>query len=287
MKNLKSVNLEKFPKIGLSFKYGATWGDDNVSKLAPLLFRGNLYESLNKAKKIGFEAMEIHLRQANSIDYIRLNDYCRQNNISICAIATGMGFVIDKLSLIDDDKKVRQEAVKRLKEHIELAEKLKSAVIIGSMRGNISDYDQYKKYEQYLIESIKELLDYAKEREVVLFLETINRYEINYLNSIEEIINFVDKIQSPFLRVHIDTFHMNIEDVDMIKSIKLCKNKLGYVHASDSNRKYPGAGHIDFKKILYTLKDIKYKGYITLECIPYPESVVASEEGLKFLKGII
>lgn len=62
--------------------------------------------------------------------------------------------------------------------------------------------------------------------------------------------------------------------------------RLGYVHISDSNLKYTGAGHIDFISVMQTLKEIDYRGYISLECLPYPDAYVVAERSLNFIKSI-
>ena len=63
---------------------------------------------------------------------------------------------------------------------------------------------------------------------------------------------------------------MLVEDRDPVQSIYETEDILEYVHFSDSNRKYPGAGNVDFKAIMGALMDVGYKGYITMECLPYP-----------------
>ena len=86
--------------------------------------------------------------------------------------------------------------------------------------------------------------------------------------------------------IHIDTHSMNIEDTDLAASVKYCADMLGYVHYSDSNRMYPGAGHIDFKEISEVLNDIDYQGYIGIECLPLPDEDTCCELALKYVKTI-
>lgn len=259
---------------------------EKISDQAPVLFRGDLYTAIVKAKKMGYDALEIHLRSAKEVDGNKMSDYCIKHGFNISALATGLAYVLDKLSLIDDDDGVRQAAIATLKDHIDLSAKFGSSVIIGSMRGVIPDYNEYNKYELRLKEGLSHLIEYAEEKNVVLVLEAINRYETNFLNTIEQTKDFIDKIGSKLLKIHIDTFHMNIEDADMAQSIRNCKEKLGYVHFADSNRRYPGAGHIEFEKILTALKDVGYEGYVSMECLPYPDPDKAAEMSLKHIKSI-
>ena len=85
---------------------------------------------------------------------------------------------------------------------------------------------------------------------------------------------------------HIDTFHMNIEEQDMNKSILKCGNSLGHVHFSDNDRMYPGHGHIQFENMLDALDQIGYTGYIAIECLANPSPLEAAKRSFKYLRSI-
>lgn len=267
-------------------KYAVTGGGPLVHEAAPVLFKGDLYKNMDLAKEIGYDALELHIKNPAEIDGKRMKEYCDNLNFSISALVTGMSFTQDKLSLIDDSTEGRDRAITRLMECIDLAAQLDCIVIIGYMRGNIPEGNSVDKYKNYLIDSLSRLTDYAKEKNVVLALEVINRYEVNYLNSIEETIELIDEIDCEFLKVHIDTFHMNIEEKDFEESIRFCRNKLAYVHYSDSNRKAPGMGHIDFVQVTKLLKEINYDGYVSLECLYDKDPYETAEKALMLLKAI-
>lgn len=269
-----------------NYIYGTTASPEKLSKFAPIMFRGDIYDSIAKAQKIGYQALELHLKNPTEFDQEGLKEYCTQRNFKICALATGMEFSINGLSLISDDKKIRQASIVRLKEYIDFAEKFGSVVIVGCMRGNIPDFDNYGLFERRLVEGITQLVEYSTNRGVVLVLEAINSYINNYLNTVQETTDFVNRIGSPFLKVHIDTHHMNIEDADMVESIRYSNKNIGYVHISDSNRMYPGGGHIDFRKIMAALQEVDYRGCVTLECIPGQNGYDAAEIGLKYMKNL-
>lgn len=278
------ANKHNLPKN--YFKYSIAVTKEDVSFWTPIVFRGDIFQSIDKAKQIGYDAVELHLRNPKEIDADRLKKYCDFNNFNISALGTGLESSLNKLSLIDDDEMVRHKTIERLKEHIDLAMKLGCSVIIGCIRGNIPHYKEYEKYEKYLISALTQLVDYAEKKRVILFLEAINRYVNNYLNTVKQTTDFVNNLGSSMLKVHIDTHHMNIEEVDLRESIKYCGDKLGYVHISDSNLRYPGAGHIDFISVMQALKDVGYSGYISLECLPYPDAYIVAEKSLNFIKSI-
>jgi sugar phosphate isomerase/epimerase len=257
-----------------------------ASETAPILFRGNIFESIKAAQTIGYDSMEIHLRYASDIDDVRMKEYCLEKQFGISTIGTGMAYVIDKLSLTDSDKWIRKKAIQRLRDHVDLANKLDCAVIIGSIKGKAHHTKGKDLSEKYCLEGICELAEYAGGKNVILLLEPINRYELDYLNTVEETILFMDQIKMKNIKLLIDTFHMNIEETSLEQSINLCECMLGHVHLADSNRRYPGAGHLNFKSIIKKLRQIEYDDYAAFECLPFPDAITAAARGLENIKTI-
>jgi len=260
----------------------APWALDT----APVLYRGDIYESVGKVKSAGYDAVEIHIKDPEQIDGEALQEYCKKTGLEVAALATGMVNVIDKLCFIDDSEDIRDEAVQRVIGFVKLASQLKAGIIIGSLRGNLPDKVNRTKYDNRFYDCMKRILDVAEKENVKIFLEAINRYENNYLNTAEETLEYIKPLNSDKLLVHLDTFHMNIEESDMAKAIKLCGDKLGHIHLADNNRKYVGAGSIDFPKVLKAVESIGYKGYLSLECLPLPEPDTAVVKTMIKLKNI-
>lgn len=256
-----------------------------LSATTPVVLGGNPEESIKKAALLGYKAVEVHWGTPEEIqkdlELIKLT--CQKNNIYISAFGTGRSYVEEGLSLIDDDENKRKLAVKRLKDYIDIASSFKSIVIIGLMRGNIPSQDKIDYYLKRLARSTIEVAEYGESKGVQIVFEAINRYENNYLNRSSEIYEFIEKNNIPNTKILLDTFHMNIEESCIKQSIIECGDKIGYVHFADSNRKYVGAGHIDFNEIISTLKSIDYKGYISAECLPIPDPDIAAR---KWIEGV-
>ena len=252
----------------------------------PILLGGVFSKNVRQAREIGYDAVELHTKDPsleNSGDIVRL---CEKYGLAVSAIGTGKSYVIDGLSLISSSNSNRESAVARLREYIDLASATGSYVIVGCIRGNIPDLSKAEIYERRLADSLKITLDYAVKKNVCVVLEAINRYENNYLNTAAEIVEFIQKYDLPMLRVMLDTFHMNIEEPDMLQAIHESRELLGYVHFADSNRLYPGAGHIDFKSILKTLQIVNYRGYVGMEYYPRPDGAASAEKGLQYIKTL-
>ncbi|MHB1485830.1 MAG: sugar phosphate isomerase/epimerase family protein [Saccharofermentanales bacterium] len=267
------------------FKYSITAAFDMPAR-SPVILRGTMEQCAKKAVEAGYDALEMHLRNPSDLDGKMMKSIADKYEIGFSAIATGMEYTVNGFSLIDKNETARAKAVQRLKEHIDLAQVLDCAVIIGIMRSNIPDFMHYTEYENYLAQGLKELAGYAESKKVILVFEAITRYINNYLNNIPETTDFIKKIGSPNLLVHADSHSMNIEDRSIAESLEYCSELLGYVHFSDSNRMYPGAGHIDFKEYLRVLDAIGYKGYISLECLPLPDERTCCDNGLMYVKTL-
>ena len=253
---------------------------------APVLYRGDIYKSADKVKSAGYDAIEIHIKDPGQIDSELLQEYCQKTGLEVAALATGMVNVIDKLSFIDDSEDIRNEAVKRVIGFVKLASRLKAGIIIGSLRGNIPDKNNRSKYDRRFYDCMGRILDKAEQENVKIYLEAINRYENNYLNTAYEMLEYIEPLDSEKLLVHLDTFHMNIEESDMAKAILLCGDRLGHIHLADNNRKYVGAGSIDFSKVINAAESIGYKGFLSLECLPLPDPDTAINATIKKLNSI-
>lgn len=115
----------------------------------------------------------------------------------------------------------------------------------------------------------------------------INRYEVNWLNSVSEGISFLKKVKKDNVLLHIDTFHMNIEEPSFKESIIDAKNLIGYVHIADSNRWAPGYGHINFPEIISALKKVGYQGFLSLEVFPLPNPDIAAKKGIENIRRLL
>jgi D-psicose/D-tagatose/L-ribulose 3-epimerase len=115
------------------------------------------------------------------------------------------------------------------------------------------------------IKAMQRLADYAADKGINIDLEVVNRYETNIMNTGIEGLAFLDEVNRPNAYLHLDTYHMNIEEDGMQKSVLAAGDRLGYVHIGESHRGYLGTGTVDFDSFFAALKKINYKGPITFE----------------------
>ena len=254
---------------------------------APLLFSGQLSLGFRTAVEAGFQAVEISLRSTEEVKLEDLKGLLNQFGLSLAAIATGRSCVEDSLCLCDPDTKVRNHVVQRIKSIIQYAAHFETPIIIGGVRGRLEGSDIEQSYQrQATVDAIRECVVYAKEYQVPILIEPINRYETNFINTAHDGLTLLDQISEPSAKLLLDTFHMNIEEVDISASIQSAGSRLGYVHFADNNRLAPGQGHIDFTQILQALTSINYNGTITVEILPLPDDATAMHQAGTFLKTL-
>ena len=156
------------------------------TKFAPLVFTGNLREIIQKVSNIGYDGIKISAKRPEEINLEFLNEWLDLYNMRISAIAAVAAFVEDGLSLADPDKSIRKRHVEIMKRQIELASHFKATVSVGLVRGRIREGFTRKDTEGWFAESLFECEKAAKEFGVTLVLEPLNRYETNFVNTVDE-----------------------------------------------------------------------------------------------------
>jgi len=165
-----------------------------------------------------------------------------------------------------------------------LAENLGAIVIIGLVRGKTGSDTSDDQVEHWLVEA---LIECASENETVkLAIEPINRYETDLINTVASGLRLVDAIGLDNVGLLLDTFHMNIEEPSMIESMVAASDRLFHFHIADSNRWYPGAGHIDFADVVNTLSSIGYQGFVSAEILPLPDPDTAAKKTVEYMRGM-
>jgi len=239
------------------------------TSFSALVFQEGLEENIAKISGLGFDGVELAIRDPELLPRARLIELLKESNLAVPAIGTGQAFVEEGLSLAHPEQIIRDLAMKRLQAHMNLAAELGAVVIVGLIRGQKAGTAGEKTALQRLAESLIECAQSTPG--VRLAIEPINRYETELLNTVDSTLDFIDSLRQPSIGLLVDTFHMNIEEASLPKSIERAGNRIFHVHVADSNRWYPGAGHIDFKKVIASLTRCRYQGFISAEILPLPD----------------
>jgi len=246
-----------------------------------VVFRG-FEESIIKATDMGYDGVELALKDAREINPGQLSRVLSQADMEISCVSTGQVFADTGLMFTDTDKGKRAELSKIFKEMIDLAAEYGQLVNIGRVRGRIVSDGQVAA-EKRFIDMARELCEYAQPKKVTLILEPVNRYEINFINSVSEGVELMKKVGMPNMKLMPDVFHMNIEDVTIGPELERNISFIEYIHLADSNRLSPGQGHTDFNDIFMHLKRAGYDGWVSIEILPEPDPDTAARRAAEHL----
>ena len=249
-------------------------------------FKGDLDKNMHHIASLGYDGVELAIRDPKLVDIDHLDQLLHKHDLCVPATGTGQAWGEEGLSFTDPDPSIREAAIERVISHIPVAAHFNAVIIIGLVRGIVKPGVDHNQAMAWLIEALTECSAAALPRDVRLALEPINRYETTLINNVPQGLELIKNVKADNFGLLLDTFHMNIEEVDLEKSIRDCGDRIYHFHVADSNRWYPGAGHIDFKSILKTLVKIGYQGWISGEFQPLPDPSTAAEKSLIHLRQI-
>jgi len=239
-------------------------------------------DALSLLKANGFEGVELNLNFSDKSLLMRIKAAIDDSGLQLAAVGTGLLYAIGHLSFTNPDPANRARAVAAVKDLVTFASETNSKVIIGMVRGTAPlDTDSTMKSLEKCLEDCDSA---AAEHGTKLALEAINRYETQSLNTAEEVATIIDKLTLKASGLLLDTFHMNIEERSIDRTISKYTPRITHFHIADSNRWPPGNGHLDVGLILKQLKDAGYQGWVSTEALPNPSRVAAVKETANYLK---
>lgn len=254
---------------------------------APLLFAGDWPSALDTAVDLGYDAIEISVRDPADPAVLACEEGMRSNALQLSAIATGQSFYSDGWSPTSDDPEVRRRLDERMERIIELASPWKAMVVIGGVRGTLTGpEDEHADQYQRAVDAVRRYAEYGRKLDVSMVVEPINRYETNYINTIHDALRFIDAVDLDNLGILADTFHMNIEEVDLAEALRSAGGRIQHVQFTDSNRLAAGRGHIDFRALAAVLRDSGYRGYLSTETLPEPDSATAARQAIELFRTL-
>jgi D-psicose/D-tagatose/L-ribulose 3-epimerase len=222
-----------------------------------------LERALEQSAECGYQLIEFAYLRPEKFDLDRLGQKARSLDIEI-AVTMGLPLNADVSS---EDAKVVRTGEQLLADAVEAVRD-----VGGKKLGGIL-YSAHTKYStmptdrgrKNSIAAIAKTAEIAKDAGVDLVLEIVNRFETNLLNTTAQGLDFIKATGSDGVTLHLDTFHMNIEEANPTAAIRLAGDKIGYFHIGESNRGYLGDGVINFDRIFDALLDVDYQRDITFE----------------------
>jgi sugar phosphate isomerase/epimerase len=267
----------------LSFSVQTTEGEtDGIAA------RVELEKAAGKLAELRYDGIELLPYDCAKLGYRETSELINSYDLELSAVGTGILYVKRGLSLTDPDDKVRDSAIKAVIEFADFAQKCDSSIlIIGLIRGKAPKEASNEQYLKLLRQSIETCAGVAADKGLLLAVEPINRYETNMINTVEEALKLTEQVKYDNVKVMVDTFHMNIEERDTNEAILRARDKIAHVHLADNNRLAPGLGHVDFRKVVNSLKRISYRRYLSAEIMLKPSFEEAADIASRNVRRIL
>lgn len=264
-------------------KIAVTIAGADALPTAFVVWRG-FQRSIAAAKEFGYDGVELALQGAEELSPAELRRWLNETGMQVSSISTGQLLAARKLCFTSPDAGLRRKTENEFLRLIDLAADFGQMVNIGRVRGGVHPGQTLEQAQALFSETLLDLSANAEKRGVTLVIEPVNRYEINYINTLDEGGALLDGLNNRSLGLMPDVFHMNIEDDQIGEALIRNARHIRYVHLADSNRHAPGDGHLDFAEVFGALHAIGYDGWVTAEILPYPSPDEAARRAIDYLR---
>ena len=216
--------------------------------------------AIEKTANAGFDLIEILLPTSMEFNSKEVKQQLKDNNLDVvCSLN------LPKEAHIAFYPEVAERLIKKA---IDKTSELETDFLGGVLHGGIGVFSGNPLTEneaEIITEVWSNVADYAKEKGINIGIEPINRYESYVCNTAENVLDLIRKTGKDNLFLHLDTFHMNIEEANFYDPIILAGNKLKHVHITESHRGMLGEGTVNWNELFQALKEINFEGNLVLE----------------------
>jgi len=256
---------------------------------------------IDRAKGLGFDIVEVPLMEIEKVDAAAIKARAEAAGMALCT-STACSEATDPTG---EDEAVRAAALDYLKKCISATADMGGTVFTGVTYSAIGRKITGRPGEAYWDRAasvLKEAAKFAADRGVIVGIEAINRYETFLINTADQALELKERIGEPNVRVHLDAYHMNIEECDFYRPTRKAAADLCHFHLSESHRGTPGTGVVDWDGIYRALGEAKYQGIVGLESFESVSPAMAAAtcmwrsladssdqllgDGLKYLKAL-
>ena len=253
-------------------------------------------KAIGGAAEAGLDFVEIPLLRPESMDITATRALLDRYGIG-CTCSLGLPKATHLPS-------APEKAQSFLESAVDVAAGLEAPVLCGVLYAHLGTLTG-RPPEQEELEDVARVLKnvarYAAERGVSLGVEAVNRYETYLINLAEQADAMLDRVGEPNVFVHLDTYHMNIEEKGFYEPIVATGPRMHYIHLSESDRGTPGTGNVHWDEVFRGLEAIDFDGYLVMESfaainedlagatalwrdvVGDPETLI--RDGLGFLRG--
>ena len=215
---------------------------------------------LRQAAEAGLAVIEIPLLRPDEFDAGAARQLAKEFDISLtCSLGLPRQFALGA----DPDGAARFLARAIEKAHAAGSDCLTGVTygVIGGVSGKAPTESELDAAAQLLASAARK----AKPLGLSIGAEPCNRYETHLINRAKDAVAILARAGEPNLFVHLDTYHMNIEEADIAAAFAECADHLGYVHLSESHRGVPGEGTVNWGAVFRGIAAARFTGYLVAE----------------------
>jgi D-psicose/D-tagatose/L-ribulose 3-epimerase len=214
---------------------------------------------IDEAERLGANAIDFSINDPWKFPTKKATERMKDSGMTVIT-STALPLSYNPIS---PEKTERDAALEFMKRLVDITAML-GANVTGGVNHSASGYHSGKpRSEQELdwcAEYLRKLTDYARPNGIDIAMEPVKRFESHFINTAAQALDMIERVGAYNLKVHLDTFHMNIEEADFTEAILACGDKLVHLHLADSNRGAPGMGHVPWLDVFKALKKIGYTG---------------------------
>jgi D-psicose/D-tagatose/L-ribulose 3-epimerase len=243
------------------------------------------YPHLEKIKSTGFDGVEVPIFGGDDAHYRKLRTRLDELQLKASTVTVAT----PEASAISPDPAIRKAAMERLQTIVRQSAILGADVLCGPFHqalGVFSGTGPTEEEFKHAAEVHHAVADEAQRQGVVLAIESLNRFECYFLNTMAAAAAYVRRVDHPNFKALFDTFHANIEEENLTKAFSENAAEIAHIHVSNNDRGVPGRGHIDFQAIFRAIKSSGYDGWLTIEAFgrALPELVEPTRVWRDFFK---
>jgi D-psicose/D-tagatose/L-ribulose 3-epimerase len=262
-------------------------------------------ELVYRAKAMGFDAFEIAVEDPAH--------FAADGAVTRALRETGLRPIVcgafgPSRDLTHDDEGPRRECLAYIASTLALCKAWGSTLLAGPIYSAVGKRRQLPEAQRKVewsraVAGLREAGKMAAAAGVTLAVEPLNRFETDLVNTAAQAVRLIDEVGSPAVKIHLDTFHMHIEEKSLLEAIRLVGPRLVHVHGCENDRGAPGTGLVAWSQVAQGLREIGYQGAVVIESFTPECKAIAdaaaiwrplavtqdglARDGLKFLRGLL
>jgi len=228
-----------------------------------------------QAAEMGYDVVEFPLEEPGGFDYDYAADLLAEHGLDASVVVA----MTEDRDLLAEDPEVRADGREYVRDSVDAAEAVGADRVVGPLYSAVGRTWRMDEAERAaamddIVDQLSDLAPYAGDRGVSLCVEPLNRFETSVLNTAEQTIDVVGRVDHPACEILLDTFHMNVEETSLPEAIRAAGDRLGHVHACGNDRGAPGNDHVDWAGVAAALEAVGYDDQAVIESFtPEVESI--------------